>query len=179
MNLRKNLKLLLTLLIFSLLPVIALSAYEEIEEETDELEIPHPRTEIIEATNLQKDAESGLPVLLLVSQEHCPFCVLIKQDILGPMILAGDYRGELLIRELFIDLHTSVVDFNGKTRDSAEFAHSHGVNLTPTLLFLGPDGQELTKRIIGINTPEMFFFYVDASIQEAIKTLEKLNKSPK
>jgi thioredoxin-related protein len=169
---------LLILLLFLLLPVIALSAYEEIEEETDELEIPHPRTEIIEATNLQKDAASGLPMLLLVSQKHCPFCVLIKQDILAPMILAGDYRDELLIRELFIDLHTSVVDFNGTTRDSAEFAHAYGVNLTPTLLFLGPDGKELTKRIIGINTPEMFFFYVDAAIQEAIETLENRNKKP-
>ena len=177
MNLHQYRIPLLTLLLF-LLPAVAWSAYEEIDEETEELEIPHPKTEITKASNLQQDASTGLPMLLLISQEHCPFCVLIKQDILGPMILAGDYSEELLIRELFIDLHTSVVDFNGTTRDSAEFAHTYGVNLTPTLLFLGPDGKELTKRIIGINTPEMFFFYVDASIQEAIKALENRNKKP-
>ncbi|MEW7979030.1 MAG: hypothetical protein AB2813_04300 [Candidatus Sedimenticola endophacoides] len=68
-------------------------------------------TEITKVTDLAADARHGLPILLLVSQDHCPFCVQIKRDILRPMLLAGDYRGQILIRELYIDPGVSVLDF--------------------------------------------------------------------
>jgi len=128
-----------------------------------------------EATDLAVDGadsrQTGRPMLLLVSQEHCPYCVLIKNEILKPMILSGDYADRIIMREIFIDLGTDVRTFFGKTEDSADFAHGYGVYLTPTLLFLGPDGEELSKRIVGINTPEMFSFYVDEAIDDAIEEL--------
>ena len=124
--------------------------------------------EITEATNLALDAGQRLPILLLVSREHCPFCVQIKRDILGPMIKGEDYKGRLLIRELYIDLGTSVIDFSGAKISSADFAHKLGVSLTPTLLFLGTNGEELAERLVGISTPEMFFFYVDEAVKQAI-----------
>lgn len=131
------------------------------------------RVEITEAKNLALDAEQKLPVLLLVSQEHCPFCVQIKQEILGPMIKGEDYKGQLLIRELYIDLGTSVIDFQGQKISSADFAQNLGVSLTPTLLFLGANGEELAERLVGISTPEMFFFYVDEAIKQAIDSFQK------
>ncbi|MEW7982692.1 MAG: thioredoxin fold domain-containing protein, partial [gamma proteobacterium symbiont of Phacoides pectinatus] len=117
-------------------------------------------TEITKVTDLAADARHGLPILLLVSQDHCPFCVQIKRDILHPMLLAGDYRGQILIRELYIDPGVSVLDFEGQRIPAIDYAHGLGVNLTPTLLFLDPRGKELAERIIGINTPEMFYFQV-------------------
>ena len=87
------------------------------------------------------------------------------------MILSGDYADRIIMREIFIDLGTDLRSFSGEIADSAFFAHEYGVYLTPTLLFLGPDGEELSKRIVGINTPEMFSFYVDAAIDDAVKKL--------
>ncbi len=111
------------------------------------------------------------PILLLVSQHYCSFCKQIKRDILHPMIKAGDYQGQLLMRELFIDQQPKVIDFHGKPQRSASISRSYGVNLTPTLLFLGPEGEELSRRIVGYYTPEMFFYYVDEAIKEAIEKL--------
>lgn len=132
---------------------------------------------LVEAKNLAADARlahSGeMPILLLVSQDHCPFCTQIKREILHPMIISGEHKGHLLMREIFIDFGSRVIDFTGNERDSSQFAGSYGVYLTPTLLFLGPDGKELTERIVGIQTPEMFFYYVDNAIQEAIMALRK------
>jgi thioredoxin-related protein len=132
---------------------------------------------LVEAKDLSADARlarSGeMPILLLVSQDHCPFCTQIKRDILRPMIISGEYEGRLLMREIFIDLGSRIVDFTGDERDSSQFTGSYGVYLTPTLLFLGPDGKELTERIVGIQTPEMFFYYVDKAIQTAITALRK------
>lgn len=134
-----------------------------------------PPAQLIETQNLNSDAtlarQANIPIVLLFSQRHCPFCRQIKQEILGPMIIAGDYRGEILIREIFIDPGVHIIDFEGENAVARTFARSYGVNLTPTLLFLGPDGRELSERILGIQTVDMFFYYVDQSIKQAIAEL--------
>ncbi|MCB1859759.1 MAG: hypothetical protein KDI63_15910 [Gammaproteobacteria bacterium] len=116
-------------------------------------------------------AAKRTPILLLVSQAHCGFCTQIKEQILGPMILSGDYDNTLLIRELFIDYGSRVRDFQENDVDSGSFALRYQVYLTPTLLFIGPDGKELTERLVGIQTPELFFFYVESAVEKAIASL--------
>jgi len=132
---------------------------------------------LVEVKNLAADARLAhsreMPILLLVSQDHCPFCTQIKREILHPMIISREYEGRLLMREIFIDFGSRVIDFNGNERDSSQFTGSYGVYLTPTLLFLGPDGKELAERIVGIQTPELFFYYVDNAVQDAITALRK------
>ncbi|MES9845346.1 MAG: thioredoxin fold domain-containing protein [Candidatus Sedimenticola sp. PURPLELP] len=151
-----------TLLLMLAIPLIAWSAYSSDAHEG-----------IAEAQNLALDARTGLPIMVLVSQDHCPYCVQIKREILKPMLKAEDFKDELLIRELYIDLGTKVTDFQGKLRPSADLARDYGASLTPTLLFLGPDGKELAKRIVGINTPELFYFYVESAIKKSIAQMEQ------
>ena len=75
------------------------------------------------------------------------------------MIASGEYLGRLLIREILIDSPgSSVRDFKGNTQTSRAFAIGYKIQLTPTLLFLDPDGNELAERIVGIQTPELFYF---------------------
>lgn len=127
---------------------------------------------LVEATDFSQDAmlsrQGRMPILLLVSQHHCPFCAQIKREILGPMVISSEYKDRLLIREIYIDLGTRVRDFKGKLLDSSAFVLGYKTYLTPTLLFLDAEGNELTERIVGIQTPELFFFYVDRAVQEAI-----------
>ncbi|OOZ37742.1 thioredoxin family protein [Solemya velesiana gill symbiont] len=155
-------KRLLTLFFIFTIPMLAWAAYSA-----------DRHAGIAEARNLATDARTGVPIMLLMSQDHCPYCVLIKREIINPLILSGDYENELVIRELFIDLGTDVTDFQGKRRPSAELAHEYGADLTPTLLFLGPEGEELTERIIGITSPELFPLYLEAAIKSAITALKK------
>lgn len=109
----------------------------------------------------------GQPILLLVSREDCSYCYLIKREILRPMVISGEYDERVLIREMMIDYGDQIVDFNGVKRQSSSFAREYGVDLTPTLLFLAPDGEELVERIIGVRTIEMLAYYIDASIDKA------------
>jgi len=142
----------------------------EIEEDYTQL------VELTEARDMSADGrlarKGGMPILLLVSQLTCPYCEQIKREILHPMVVAGDYRGALLIRELYMDTHGRIRDFKGRYVGNSQFAYGYDVHLTPTLLFLGPDGRELTKRMVGINTPEFYSYYVDQAIQSAIAALE-------
>ncbi len=112
-----------------------------------------------------------IPILLVVTQEHCPFCHRIKEEILRPMLISGDYENRVLIRELLIDPGETTRDFLGRQRDARDFADDYKVWVTPTLLYLGPDGRELRPRILGINTLEMYGYYVDEGIEEALQRL--------
>ncbi len=108
-------------------------------------------------------------IMLLVSQVDCAYCHLIKEEIIRPMILGGDFKNEILIREMFMDEGETVIDFQGMRREAADFAHGYGVFVTPTLLFLDPDGKELAEQMVGVNTMEMYYYYVDQSIRAALK----------
>ncbi|RTZ81122.1 MAG: hypothetical protein DSZ01_01245 [Gammaproteobacteria bacterium] len=114
----------------------------------------------------------GRLLVVLVSQHDCPYCELIKAEIIRPMIKARDFADSILLGEIFIDEGEQVVDFQGNRVPAADFARRYGFFVTPTLLFLGPDGKELVKQMVGINTVEMYFHYVSQSIEEGLKLLQ-------
>ncbi|MGB0713437.1 MAG: thioredoxin family protein [Gammaproteobacteria bacterium] len=126
-------------------------------------------------TDLAADArimrERGLPMLLMVSQTHCGYCEEVKREVIRPMIISGDYDDRVLIREILIDPFDKIPDFDGTPRDPNVIAARYKAWVTPTLLFLGPDGEVLSERILGVNTPEMYGWYVDSAIDEALGKL--------
>ncbi len=108
-----------------------------------------------------------LPILLLVSQSDCPYCELLKREILRPMLISGDYDGRVLIRELLIDSELPVRDFDGRAVVPDALAKRYRVRLTPTVLFLDDRGREVAERIVGINTVDFYAYYLDAAIDAA------------
>lgn len=129
-------------------------------------------------SDLQADArrsrEAGVPILLVVSQHHCPFCKLLREEILEPMLLSGDYASRVIVRELFLDGDQALRDFDGKEIGPDDLAERYGAFLTPTLLFLDHRGRELTERMLGINTVDFYGYYLDASIKAARSRLQAL-----
>ena len=120
----------------------------------------------------ERAARERRVILLLVSQKTCPYCHLIKEEIIRPMILGGDFKDQILIRELFMDNGEMIVDFQKKQQEARDFVREYGVSVTPTLLFLGADGKQLEEKMTGINTVEMYWYYLSQSIQKAIDRLE-------
>ncbi len=136
---------------------------------------PIPSITITSATDLRSDGKKALEgnkaILLLVSQDHCSYCMQIKREVITPMILSGDYKDTLLIRELAIDRADTLIDFKGVEKDNSKFAYDYNVAVTPTLLFLNGEGKELTEQMVGMPTPEMYYYYVDQSVQAAIRAV--------
>ncbi len=130
------------------------------------------------ATDLSADGtiaerQSRLMVIL-VSQEHCEFCEQIKEEVLNPMIRSGEHKKDILIRELFIDFDITLKDFSGKQRSGTDIAQDYGISFTPTMLFLDPQGKLLVEPMVGLNTPDLYPFYLDRSIKQAI-TVQQQN----
>ena len=108
-----------------------------------------------------------LPIVLLVSRSDCSYCMVLKDEVLNPMMKSGEYDDQALIAELMLDAAEPLRWFDREYEVRDELASRLETDLTPTLLFLGPDGTELAPRIRGINTVELFGFYVDRAIGSA------------
>ncbi len=148
---------------------LSLSAIPQTAEETS---AEHALPELI---NLQQDAQIAGDrfALILVSQPNCQYCELITREILQPMQLSGKYDKKLLFRKLTIfDDSKTLVDFNGNRVDATAFARRYNSAFTPTLLFVDPnDGKVLTDKMVGINTVDLYGFYVDRAVNKARKAL--------
>ena len=108
-----------------------------------------------------------LPIVLLVSRSDCSYCMVLKDEVLNPMMKSREYDDQALIGELMLDAVEPLRWFDGESGIRDELASRFEADVTPTLLFLAPDGAEVAPRIRGINTVELFGFYVDRAIGTA------------
>ena len=118
-------------------------------------------------------AARNLPLLLAFSSRSCAYCVQLEQDFLIPMLVSGDYTDRVLIRKLNIDAGVMVEDLQGRITPAHRIADHYNVDVTPTLLFLGPDGEELAERLIGVMTPDFYGGYIDRGIAAANAALDE------
>jgi len=127
--------------------------------------------EIKQIDNLQQEGqlakEKNLPLLVLFSLSHCPFCKLIKEDFLIPMIISGDYKDKIIIREMNIEDNPEIIDFSGAKISSYSFAQNMDISLYPTMFFLDHQGCILAEKIRGVNTPSLFGARIDDAIDMA------------
>ncbi|ODB83242.1 hypothetical protein A3195_05810 [Candidatus Thiodiazotropha endoloripes] len=115
--------------------------------------------------------EKKLPIVLLISQYHCGYCDRMKQEVLYPMSISGDFEQTALVRELLIDEGEMVNDFQGNRVAASDFSQRYSVFVTPTLLFLDNHGEEAAERILGINTMDYLLFYILNAAETAAKKL--------
>lgn len=127
------------------------------------------------ARNLQADGADAearrLPVLLYFSQTHCSFCRRMEEEVLLPMLRSGRYEDRILLREVAIDLERSLTGFDGGTLDSRMLFHLYDGVVTPTLQFTDGRGRPLGEPLVGINTVELFGWYLDNAIDHALQQL--------
>ena len=122
---------------------------------------------------MQEAAERGLPLMLAFSSRSCGYCDQLEEDFLVPMLVSGDYEDRVLIRKLNIDAGVMVEDLQGRITPAQRIADHYDVDMTPTLLFLGPDGEELADRLVGVMIPDFYGGYIDRGIAAANAALDE------
>ena len=112
----------------------------------------------------QQAAEEKKVILLEISASYCGFCHKLEEEILNPMIISGEYE-HVLIRQLQIDSYHDLTMPNNKTITPSQYASQKNIFVTPTILFLNSQGEEVAERIIGINSVDYFGAYVDDALK--------------
>ncbi len=108
-----------------------------------------------------------LPLLIEFHADSCPYCKQLEEDFLNLMVGTPEYDNKIIIRQLKLDSGGDVIDFNGNTLSVHEFAARYKAYMTPVMVFVNADGDEVAERIVGINTPSLFGAYLDAEIDKA------------
>lgn len=142
-------------------------------EEYDEDDYPQhdlPYVKIIEIADfesLSKQArKQGKVIMLEMSASYCGYCRTLEEEIIKPMLRSGDYTDNVLIRKLEIDSHYPMNNVSGDKTSPAELANHFDVFVTPTLIFLDGNGNEVSERILGVNSLDYYGAYVDEALEQ-------------
>lgn len=116
----------------------------------------------------QSAAARGEPLVVMTTLAGCIYCDLVRNSHLGPLLR----QGQVVAVQIDVrDRQTTVQGFGGETTTPADLATGWKARFTPTVLFFGPDGRELTERLVGVAVPDFYGEYLDARLAEARQRL--------
>ena len=115
--------------------------------------------------------QDNLVLVIEFSSEYCGYCRQLEELFLLPMQRNAEYRKKVLIRYISLDAYETLVDFDGRSMSTGEFASRYGVSLTPTLIFLDGDGVEMSEKLVGIWSEDFYGGFIDDRIDEARQKL--------
>lgn len=110
----------------------------------------------------------GEPLVLLVTLPGCPFCELVRRSYLLPA------RQDAGLQAWQLDVTnrtTALLGFDGNLTTAALQTRAWKASFTPTVLFLGAQGQALAERLVGIAVPDFYGAYLEDRLVTARKLL--------
>lgn len=118
------------------------------------------------ASDLRGDAQlaarAGMPLVLFFTLPDCRYCHTVRHSYLAP--LPGS---AYVIREIEVNGSRAVTALDGASVSHAALAKRFGVQFAPTVLFVGPAGEELAPPLKGGDTAGMYGAYLDGRFATA------------
>ena len=112
----------------------------------------------------QAAAARGEPLVVMTTLAGCPYCDLVRNHYLLPLRKEGKVQAvQLDVR----DRSSNLQGFKGEMSTPAEQARLWKARFAPTVLFLGPEGQELAERLVGVAVPDFYGEYLEARLAQA------------
>ena len=134
-----------------------------------------PYVKVREPTDLQavgwEARQRQLPIMIMFSREGCPYCDVVREEFLKPMLRSGDYTDRVIMLEIHSDGYAPIRDFNGQMISADALAHRYQAGFAPTVVFLNHQGKELAERLIGITTLDFYGGFLDEAIEESLQRL--------
>lgn len=136
----------------------------------------HAKHRLIELNDLQalgQEAQKNqLPIMLLFSAKWCDYCLVLKDQVLEPMLLSGMYEGQwMYMRQVNLDDGTPLKTIDGRTLSKGKWAFQMKADLTPTILFLDGNGKQVAEPIIGISEVTLYTGLIHSRLNQAYQTM--------
>ena len=112
----------------------------------------------------QAAAARGEPLVVMTTLTGCPYCDLVRNHHLLPMLRQGQVHAiQIDVR----DRTSTLQGFDGSMTTPADQAKAWKARFAPTVLFLGPKGDELAERLVGVAVADFYGEYLNERLQQA------------
>ena len=125
------------------------------------LPAPGSLASALEAALLRRRA-----LVLMVSLPGCPWCKLVRQSYLAPLLAEGQPVVEIDMQD-----RGGIVGFDGAATTPAQVARALRVRVAPTVLFLGRGGREAAKRLAGVTSEDFYGAYLQERVETANRSV--------
>ncbi len=98
--------------------------------------------------------------------------MVMEADYLVPLLRNRAYDSQVLIRKIHLDSFDDITDFDGSKVAPTDVSQRYSVWVTPTLLFLNGQGEEVQKRMVGLGVRDFVSDFIDQSIAAALKFIQ-------
>lgn len=136
---------------------------------------------VLDAHDLAADgrqaAELHIPIVVMFSADHCPYCEQVRRDYIDPLPDHPQYRQRVMVRIVTTDSDFTLTDFNGVETTHTHFAFDQGVSLVPTVRFFGVHGERLAPDLVGALLPDFYLDYLESAINQATRNLRRATMS--
>jgi hypothetical protein len=112
----------------------------------------------------QAAAARGEPLVVMTTLVGCPYCDVVRNHHLLPLRREGAVHA---VQIDILDRTSNLQGFAGENTTPADQARFWKARFAPTVLFLGPNGQELAERLVGVSLPDFYGDYLQARLSEA------------
>lgn len=127
---------------------------------------------VTDLSTLAQEAQTArLPILLFATAPDCRYCHQLERDVIQPILKNKQYEQKVLMRRLDLGQDT-IVDFDGQSKDSMRVAKLYKAQLTPTIVFLSPEGNIIEDHILGVVADiDQYGGMIDARLNSALAKL--------
>ena len=112
--------------------------------------------------------QRGEPLVVMVSLHGCPFCKVVRESYLWPLREAGVPVVQIDMRE-----GRRLIGWDARPISHDAWVRQHGVRIAPTVLFFGPDAQEVAPRLKGAYLPDFYNAYLEDNLASARRVVQK------
>jgi thioredoxin-related protein len=127
---------------------------------------------LVHAKDFQADARAAakrqVPLLVVFTTPHCPYCERVKREYLIPMHKDPAYRNRVIIREVTLGASDPLTGFDGTPTTEGAFAAAHKVFMVPTVQVFDTKGNATGDAIVGLLIPDYYFGYLEAAIDAGV-----------
>jgi thioredoxin-related protein len=122
-----------------------------------------PTPDSLQAAALQA-RQQGQPLVVMTTLEGCPYCNLVRNHYLLPMLKAGEIAA---VQTDVRDTRRNLRGFVGEHPSPSDPARAWKARFTPTVMFFNAAGEELAERLVGVAVPDFYGSYLEARLTEA------------
>lgn len=112
----------------------------------------------------QSAAARGEPLVVMTSLVGCPYCDLVRNHHLLPMLRQGQIHAVQLDTR---DRSSNLQGFDGSITTPSEQIKAWNARFAPTVLFFGPKGDELAERLVGVAVADFYGEYLEQRLRQA------------